>query len=62
MEASVIERLGAVTVPLCCDCKHYGADGFCEKVRTSQSFARQSRERFACGPWGNLFESMEQSE
>ena len=42
--------------PLCCDCKHASNDGYCAKTGVSQTFARQSRERFACGPWGDLYE------
>ena len=57
--ARVIERQGALTVPLCCDCKHSGDDRSCNLVGASQSFARQARDPFACGPWGNLFESGE---
>jgi len=56
--ARTIQRAGVLTVPICVDCLHCGEDGFCEKVRASQSFARQNRDRFACGPWGNLFEAV----
>lgn len=53
--AKLIESSGVLNVPLCCDCRHSGHDGFCELIRVSQSFARQSHDRFGCGPWGDRF-------
>lgn len=61
MVRKVIESHGP-RVPLCCDCRHAGEDGYCSKMAVSQSFARQSRERIACGPWGNMFERSAVSE
>lgn len=59
--ARIVETHGP-RVPLCCDCKHAGENGYCEKTEISQRFSRQSRERFACGPWGDLYEGVPQKE